>query len=72
MESTHGGWGSYDIGDAHDEMLDTGHDENEETNPDQDEYEPKEREYIDAGKDEEEEDDIHSFYLVYLLFSLLL
>jgi len=34
MESTHGGWGSYDMGDACNEMLNAGHDDNEETDPD--------------------------------------
>ena len=67
MESTHGGWGSYDIGDACDEILDMGHDDNEETNSNQDEYEPEIGEYTNASKDEEDDDDIHSFCLVYLL-----
>jgi len=70
MESTHGEWGSYEMGDAHDEMLNMSHDDIEENDPYQDEYELEIGEDTDASKDKDDDDGFHSFYLVYLLLLL--
>lgn len=47
---------------AHEESQDVGHDDNEEIDLDQDDYEPKSMEDIDAIEDDHEDHDSSLFY----------
>lgn len=57
------GWGGeYSSTYTHEESQDASHDDNEETDPDQDEYEPKIEEDMDASEGDDDEDNL--FYLL--------
>ena len=58
------------MGDAHNETLDVGHDNNEETDLDYDEYDPNIGGDTNAGKDKEDDDGIYSLYLIYIFIYL--
>jgi len=49
------------MNDAHNETLNAGHDDNEETNLDQDDYELDIKEDTNVIEDKEDDDNIYSF-----------
>lgn len=60
------GWGGEcDPIDTYDRSQDVGHDDNEETDPNQDEYEPKEEVNIDAEDDDDDEGSLFSLLLFF-------
>ena len=56
---------------AYDESLDVGHDNNEETDPHQDEYEPELTEDVDDADDDDEDDDDGSFLILQFPYDFL-